>query len=196
MTAIHPFRLLYVSAIDVYKHPWHVAEAVAELRKTGVPARLDIVGPIQRLARSRWNDAIERLDSKREFLFAHGAMPYDQMAAIYREAELFVYASTCETFGNTLLEAMAAGLPVACSNRSAMPEVLGGAGIYFDPEKPAEILNALIRLVESKEERESLAEKAYHRALEFSWEKCAESTLAFLNAASSRRTDQGSTISA
>jgi glycosyltransferase involved in cell wall biosynthesis len=181
VSSADPFRLLYVSAIDVYKHQWHVAEAVARLRQAGWPVRLDLVGPMQRLARDQMEGAMRRLDPGGEFIFTPGAMPYDQMSGIYRSADVFLYASSCETFGNILLEAMAAGLPIACSNRSAMPEVLGTAGLYFDPENPTEIEVTLLQLLESPALREDFAEKAYRRAAEFSWEKCAAATLTFLH---------------
>ena len=182
VSAANPFRLLYVSPIDVYKHAWHVAEAVSQLRRKNIPVQIDFVGPVARLARRRFEEAVDRFDPERKFLFARGAIPYEDMAAIYRDAEVFVFASSCETFGNILLEAMGAGLPIACSNRSAMPEILGDAGVYFDPEKPQEISDALLSLIQSRQERESYGEKAYLRAAAYSWDKCAEKTFSFLRA--------------
>jgi glycosyltransferase involved in cell wall biosynthesis len=175
-----PFRLLYVSVIDLYKHQWHVAEAVARVRQAGIPVRVDFVGPVQRLARERWAATLRRLDPDGEYLIARGAVPYSQMAKIYHDADIFAYGSSCETFGNILLEAMAAGLPIASSDRSAMPEVLGEAGLYFDPEKPAEISAALLHLIKDRALREQLADKAYRRAAEFSWARCADATFSFL----------------
>ena len=81
---------------------------------------------------------------------------------------------------NILLETMASGLPVACSNRGPMPEVLGDAGVYFDPEQPQEIERALRKLIESPVLRSEMAKASYERSLQFTWERCATETFAFL----------------
>jgi glycosyltransferase involved in cell wall biosynthesis len=83
---------------------------------------------------------------------------------------------------NVLLEGMAAGLPIACSKRGPMPEVLGDAGVFFDPERPGEIAGALRCLAEDAALRERLAAAASERARHFSWVRCAEETLAFIAA--------------
>ena len=107
-------------------------------------------------------------------------MPYNELYKVYHQADAFVFASSCETFGQILLEAMASGLPIACSNRSAMPEVLGNAGIYFDPESPDQIADALTMLLKDHDLRAMLAQEAYDRAREYSWERCAKETFSFL----------------
>jgi len=63
------------------------------------------------------------------------------------QADLFVFASSCETFGISLLEAMAVGLPIACSNKSSLPETLQDGGEYFDPEDDQSIASAVKRLI-------------------------------------------------
>ncbi len=81
---------------------------------------------------------------------------------------------------NILLEGMAAGLPIACSDRGPMPEVLGDAGVYFNPEDPASIAKAIRHLIESPELREQKAQAAFQRAQQYSWARCAEETFGFL----------------
>jgi glycosyltransferase involved in cell wall biosynthesis len=61
-----------------------------------------------------------------------------------------------------------------------MPEVLGDAGCYFDPERPDEIAAALRHLIESRELRTMMAARAHQRAQDFSWKRCARETFAFL----------------
>jgi glycosyltransferase involved in cell wall biosynthesis len=75
---------------------------------------------------------------------------------------------------------MAAGLPIACSNRNPMPEVLGEAGLYFDPEQPAQIAEAIQQLLEMPELRERCAWLAYERTQDYSWDRCAQETLDFI----------------
>lgn len=81
---------------------------------------------------------------------------------------------------NILIEAMASGLPIACSNRGPMSEVLRDAGVYFDPERPDEISAAIKKLIDSPDLRAAHAEKAFVYAQEYSWERCAEMTFAYV----------------
>lgn len=95
----------------------------------------------------------------------------------YHSAETFVFPSLYEGFGMPPLEAMAAGCPVASSNTSSMPEVIGDAGAYFDPSDHGSIITALHNVCFDGELRSRLKEKGLERAREFSWRNCALSTL-------------------
>lgn len=173
-----PIRVLYVSPIAPYKHQWHVMDAVWQLRRTGLPVTLDLVGPI-RNCRTRFLRALAHFDPQREWIRYHGEVPYRELYAVYHQADVFVFASSCETISITLLEAMSAGLPIACSNRGPMPEVLGDAGVYFDPERPSEIAEAIQTLLGTPSLREQKARDAYERAKVFTWERCACDTFGF-----------------
>lgn len=175
-----PFRILYTSTVDLYKHQWHVAEAVAQLRASGYPVVLDLVGPAYPPALKRLRAALSRLDPKATFLRYSGPVPHDKMHAVYAEADLAVFASSCETFGQILGEAMAAGLPIACSDRSSLPEVLGDAGLYFNPEDPADIARAMRTLIDDPGVRMAKAEAAFARSRLYTWPKCADDTFACL----------------
>lgn len=78
-----------------------------------------------------------------------------------------------------LLEAMAAGAPVVSSNRSAMPEVVGEAGLLVDPEDVDALRGGLERLVSDEQLAANLAKVGRERALTFTWEKTAAETLRF-----------------
>jgi glycosyltransferase involved in cell wall biosynthesis len=175
-----PYRVLYVSMIDQYKHQWHVVEAVAALRQQGLPIVLDLVGPAYPPALQRLNETIARVDADRHWVHYHGVIPYAELHAMYEEVDMGIWASTCETFGIILLEAMASGLPMACSNRGAMPEVLGEAGVFFAPEQPSDIARALRQMIESPQLRTKLALASYQRAQQFSWQRCADETFGFI----------------
>lgn len=176
----NPCRLLYVSIVDVYKHQWHVAEAVARLRASGLPVTLDLAGPAYAPAMERLNEALQRVDPEARFIRYRGAVPHEELHGLYAAADINVFASSCENMPNILLEGMASGLPIACSNRGPMPEVLGDAGVYFDPEQPGEITEAIRRLIESPELRMGKAQAAYESAQWFSWARCADATFGFL----------------
>ena len=186
-----PFRILYVSTVDLYKHQWHVVEAVALLRKTGLPVELELVGSASHPGLNRLNKMLGRTDTKRKYVRYLGAVPYNELHTLYQEADAFVFASSCETFGQILIEAMSAGLPIACSNCSAMPELLGDGGLYFNPEKPAEIASAIRQLIINPELRYRLACKSFEQAQKYSWIRCATETFNFFSKVASEFPGKG-----
>ena len=176
-----PLRLVYVSVVAPYKHQWVVAEAVARLRAEGLPVSIDFVGGGEdQPSLTRLHETLRRCDPAGTFLRLRGAVPFAEVHRSYQQAELFVFASSCENMPNILLEAMAAGLPIACSNRGPMPEVLGEGGAYFDPEDVDDTAAALRRLATDHALRARCAAKAYEGAGQFSWTRCADETFAFL----------------
>jgi glycosyltransferase involved in cell wall biosynthesis len=177
-----PYRVLYVSIIDQYKHQWHVVEAVAALRQEGYPLVLDLIGPAYTPALARLQETLARLDPEGSWVRYHGAIPFEALHQHYADADAGLFASSCENMPNILLETMASGLPVACSNRGPMPEVLGDDGVYFDPEQPRDIARALHELLDSPQLRTELAHASYERAQQFSWQRCADETFGFLAA--------------
>lgn len=182
-----PFKILYVSTVDLYKHQWHVIDAIVRLRAAGLPVRLDLVGPGYPAGMARLTEALASLGPDRAFVEYRGAAPYDTLHSLYGQADLKVFASSCENMPNILLEGMMAGLPIACSNRGPMPEVLGDAGVYFDPEKPEQIAQAIASLVSSPELRKRNATRAFALAAQYSWERCARETFGFLARCSRER---------
>jgi glycosyltransferase involved in cell wall biosynthesis len=176
----HPYRILYVSTIDQYKHQWHVVEAVAILRMQGFPVVLDLVGSAYPPALQRLNTKIDQLDPERLWVHYHGAIPYLELHMMYAEVDVGIWASTCETFGIILLEAMASGLPIACSNKQPMPEIVGENAVYFVSEQVADIASALRKLIESPRLRTEIAKATYLRAQQYQWQRCADETFAFI----------------
>ena len=153
---------------------------MALLRQEGLPVKLDLVGPAYPPVLSRLTAVLGELDPQGNFINYLGPRPYAELPKVNRDADAFVFASSCENMPNILLEAMASGLPIACAGRGPMPEVLGDAGVYFDPEDPTSIAAALRALLSSPESRVRWAQAAYQRARGFSWEQCAQQTFEFL----------------
>lgn len=181
LTLADPLRLLYVSTVSRYKHFAEVADAVHALRSAGVPIAMEFVGPSDDEESERaLNERLAKYDPGGAYMTWRGGLTHAAVAERYRRAEAFVYASSCENLPNILVEAMAAGLPIASSSRGPMPEVLGDAGVYFDPDDPALLALRLRELVDSAELRAALAQRAYERAERFSWGRCADETFAFL----------------
>lgn len=174
-----PFKLLYVSTVDAYKHQGKVAEAVSKLAREGVPVTLELVGHAHSPSLRRLQRVVRRLNAE-EYVHYCGPIPFAEMPKIYSRSDAFIFASSCENLPNILLEAMTAGLPIACSNRAPMPKILGAGGIYFDPNDPEEIAAALHHLIVSPGERERYSSNAYERVRQYTWERCAHETFSFL----------------
>ena len=102
----------------------------------------------------------------------------EELEALYASATCFVLPSLIEGFGLPVLEAMARGVPVACSDRPALPEVAGDAALLFDPTDQAAVTDAVRRLIRDAELRESLSARGFERARQFSWRRTAETTVA------------------
>lgn len=175
-----PYRIIYVSTIDFYKHQWKVVEAIQFLRARGYPVVLDLVGSANSDAMKKLMSLLGRFDDHREWVICHGLAPYNDLHHLYQSADLAIIASSCEAFGIILLEAMSSGLPVACSNRSSLPEVANNAVMYFDPENSNDIARALMQLIDSPDLRLDYVRLSASRAKQFSWESCAFETFSFV----------------
>ena len=175
-----PLRVLYVSIIDEYKHQWNVIESISRIRRSGVPIVLDLVGPAYPKSLRRLNETIKIYDPENIWVNYYGAIPFDQLHVHYQNADIGVFASSCENMPNILLETMASGLPIACSKRGPMPEILGSGGVYFDPEKPSDISRAILELIGSPDLRTRLSNISYNMSIKYSWERCASETFRFI----------------
>jgi glycosyltransferase involved in cell wall biosynthesis len=179
-SVVRPLRLLYVSNLEPYKHHEALVSAVRRLRSEGYPIALDLVGSGSPAAQQRIHRLVGDASDLAADITFHGPVAYSELPGFYHRADAFVFASSCENLPNILLEAMAAGLPIASSSRSVMPEVLGEAGVYFDPESDDSMNQALKKLLDDPRLRARLADSARLRISEWTWSRCADTTFAFL----------------
>lgn len=173
-------RLLYISNAAWYKHQWMVIRAVKQLRNLGIDVILTLVGGGSGPAQVKLRQQMALSDPEGEFVTQREFVPQADLPGYLAEADIFIFASSCENMPNTLVEAMAAGLPIACSRRGPMPEVLEDGGEYFDPELPESIANALQRLIEDENLRRKLSARAKTLSTRYSWDRCARETWSFL----------------
>lgn len=115
-----------------------------------------------------------------------GYVSQADLTVLYHGAVLFVFPSYYEGFGIPLLEAMAARVPVACSNTSSLPEVAGAAAVYFDPGDPESIGSAITRALDDARLRDVLRYAGTERIQHFSWERTAKQTLEIYQEAAGR----------
>lgn len=168
--------ILYPSIIDVYKSQKEVVQAVAILRQQNIDLpKVLMVGEIY----GEYGEEVKRLIVKfglTEYVKLTGPVPFEDMPALYQNATFVIFASKSENCPNILLEAMAAGCPIICSNRMPMPEFGNEAVEYFDAGDPANIADSMMKLMQDNEYRTELSKKSYKRAHLYKWEDSAAVT--------------------
>jgi glycosyltransferase involved in cell wall biosynthesis len=162
-----PF-ILSLGTIQPRKNYMRLVQAFAQLK---ADASLVIIGG------AGWNsqalfDEVARLKLTERVIFPGFAADAD-LPALYSAATLFVYPSLYEGFGLPALEAMACGTPVIASNASALPEVMGDAGLLFDPTDVEALAHALTLLLHDESQRQALAAAGLARAANFTWQGMA-----------------------
>lgn len=177
-----PFKFLYVSTIHVYKNHVNLIKAITILREKGYPVILNLVGGVifkpegKKLFR-----LINKVDPKKKFIFYHGNLDYEKIDQFYKNADGIIYASTCENMPNILIESMASGVPIACSDKEPMPEFLQEGGFYFNAKSVSSIVETIKVFLKSPKHRNSKAEISKKLAKEFSWKKTSDQTFQFIN---------------
>jgi glycosyltransferase involved in cell wall biosynthesis len=166
--------VLFVGTIEPRKNLVRLVRAYRRVAATGVPHALVLAGPLG------WHhEGLMRelaLEGPGEIAMT-GALAADDLDAIYRAADAFVYPSVYEGFGLPVLEAMGRGVPVVASTTSALPEVTGDAALGVNPRSVREIAAAIASLVGDVALAERLAAAGRLQAERFSWDRTARMTL-------------------
>ena len=174
--------LLYVGTLHPRKNLVRLVQAFAALLGSAValPANLLLVLAGQKgwlyddiLAQVRKLGLTERV-------ILTGYVPDADLPALLSGAQAFVFPSLYEGFGLPVLEAMACGTPVICSNASSLPEVAGEAALTVDPLATEALVEALVRVLTDAALRHSLVEQGFRQMRRFSWSRCARETLRIL----------------
>jgi glycosyltransferase involved in cell wall biosynthesis len=134
---------------------------------------------------SNYDALVERVRASaalRDRVYFTGYASDDDLVALYSSALAVAMPSFSEGFGLPAIEAMACGAPMLSSNRGSLPEVVGDAGVYFDPFDVPAIAGAIVKMVEDPELRRRLSANAVARASSFTWERAAQLTLSHLEA--------------
>lgn len=178
---IDRYKLLYISILMPYKHQLEVAKAISILRLNGFPVEIRFVGMSWGSYGTKFKSYINKIDPKSEFIFWDGPEKFEGINNYYKSTDAFIFASTCENLPNILIEAMASGIPIACSNRQPMTDVLGEFGFYFDPLNPEDIANTIIKMINDKDLRTKNSIASFKLIKDFTWHNCSHQTFSFIS---------------
>jgi glycosyltransferase involved in cell wall biosynthesis len=167
--------LLAVSTLHPHKNLDGLLRAFAQFHREQPDFRLTVCG-LHGFFSGPLHDLRESLELRDAVDFP-GWIPREKLHDLYARAWAFIYPSLFEGFGIPPLEAMAAGVPTACSDIEPIASNVGDAALRFDPRDPAAMVDALRRIVSDEALRQRLAVAGPQRAAEFSWRKTAEITL-------------------
>jgi len=166
----------YVSILNVYKAQIEVVRAWTLMKqKRQGPEKLLLVGPESRIYADKVRAVINELGMQDEVIIL-GNVTHDTLPAIYQGAVANIFASSCENCPNILLEALASGKPVLCSDYQPMPEFAGNAALYFDPYKPDELAKLLCLILDDQNLQMEMGEKARAQSVKFHWKRSAGET--------------------
>jgi glycosyltransferase involved in cell wall biosynthesis len=170
---VRPPYVLFVGTIEPRKNLVRLVRAYRRVASTGVPHALVLAGPLGWHHESLMRELA--LEGPGEILLT-GSLAPDELDAVYRAADAFVYPSLYEGFGLPVVEAMARGIPTITSDTSSIPEVSGDAALGVNPRSVREIAAAIEAVCTDVELAEKLAARGRARAERFSWDETARLT--------------------
>lgn len=182
--------MLFIGNLYPYKNVIQLVDAYHRSREYFIARglKLAIVGnPIDVRYGAAIRAHVEALDLN-EHVNLTGGVSHEEIHALMAHCRLFIFQSTCENCPNTLIEALAAGLPIACSNSGVMPEIAGDAAVYFDPFDPDDIGRALRQILDDGQKSRVLGEQAFAQSQKFpTWREVGRRTFEALQTAARPR---------
>lgn len=170
---------LFVGSVEPKKNLPLLLEAVGRAAASGgLRADLAVAGRAGWGTAQAIDEVVSRYPALRDRVHFLGFVEQSDLAPLVAGARALVLPSRYEGFGMPVLEAMAAGTPVLCSARGALPEVAGGAALLFDPDDAPGLASLLARVDTDEDLCQNLGASGRARAAPFTWQRCAEETLA------------------
>jgi glycosyltransferase involved in cell wall biosynthesis len=171
-----------VSTLDFYKAQIEVIRGFELMRRLRPgPEMLILAGPENPAYGTLVREEIARLNLG-DRVSLMGKLPYHDLPALYQNADVIIFASESENCPNILLESLAAGRPIVCSNRPPMPEFGGDAVVYFDPASPEDLAEKLLTIIDDPSARTRLGARAAQRASHYDWAIAGRATWEALRA--------------
>jgi len=172
--------VLFIGRLEEKKNTPRLIEAWGEFKKKYPEDKhqLVLVGK-PGFGFNRVEENIQKYNLASDVVFT-GWLGDDELPQLLNLAKVFIFPSLFEGFGIPVVESMACGCPVICSNTTSLPEAAGSAALMFDPLKTAENVSRLEQVLFNETVQESLREKGLKQAQNFSWNRCAQETLKIL----------------
>ncbi|MDE2216432.1 MAG: glycosyltransferase family 4 protein [Planctomycetota bacterium] len=170
--------IFYASNIQRYKGFLELAKAFVSLRDK-IDNKVQLVFAGMCLDKRYYDEVkafVAREGYENRVIFL-GNIPYEELPYLYSTCMMFIYPSTCESFGMPLIEAMACGAPILASNVEPMTEICADAAVYFDPKNPHEMADAMLKVMTDQALIATLKMNSLKRATMFSWETAISKTL-------------------
>ena len=174
-----PRFVVGVASFSKTKNTEGLLRLATDLAKAGLPPMV-LIGPAGAIEHYKKQAAGEALIPGKTVFLLHN-IPDEDLACVYRSAELFVNLAWEESFGLPIVEAMASGTAVIGSDRTAVPEVIGPGGLVVNPSDRAAVFETVRDVLCKQEFLAELRERAIRRAADFSWDKAARQTVAVYN---------------
>lgn len=168
-----PF-ILSASKFVAYANQLNLIEGYAQLyeKNKDLPPLWLAGGILDKVYFEKIKKIIAKKNLKNKIVFL-GLIPHEHLIELYSQAHAFIYPSTLEACPQTLIEAMACGVPIASSNVPPMPEICETAAIYFDPYDKNDIAEKIDSILSDENLRDHLRKTALERSQFFDWEKTA-----------------------
>ena len=169
--------LLNVSTYAVHKNLEALIEALPALRKTHPDLTLVTTTSREQTTDTAEYDALKQRAAELGVTDAWmelGYVPHDDLPTVYRAADLYVFPSFTESFGHSMVEAMASGLPVVAAGTDVNREVCGDAGTYFEPFDPTDCAETIRTVLSDEGQQAEMRRASVHRADHFSWKRYTE----------------------
>jgi glycosyltransferase involved in cell wall biosynthesis len=139
-----------------------------------------LCGPANPAYRRKFEAALQEVGPASEKITYLGEVPNSELPKLYADSDLLLFASSCENLPNILIEAMACGIPICCSDRSPMPEIARDACLYFDPADPNSIAGAVRSALTDWQGTQARARLGLAYAEDYSWATTTRRTFGFL----------------
>lgn len=166
--------LLYVGNLYPHKNVERLVQAIKQVRQRQSIELVIVCG--RDVFWKKFTNFLEK-EKAAEFVSLVGSVPDQELAALYKSAEAFVFPTLSEGFGLPGIEAMSFGTPVVCSGIAVLREVYGGAAVYFHPKDTHDIADKIIQILNDSKLRAELINKGKQQVKKYSWREMAKETL-------------------
>lgn len=172
-------KLIYVSTICDYKNQVNLLKALSINIKKGYELKLTLVGKIDKSYKDFFFKFLRNLKLNKK-VELKGHLNKEEIIKLINENHIVVFPSKYETFGLSLLEAMAASKYIICSNQSAMPEIVKENALFFDPEDPVSIATCLEEMLINFDCYKHMSTGSFKEAQGYTWKNSSQKTFEFI----------------